>query len=152
MGGKDEVKTKKTPAKAGGKAGAGDVGLLILRAHVGLATTLAAWPLVIAGEDQWAILGATVDYVGLSTTTHGHIGAATAIGLLAGGALILLGLTTRVAAGLVFLLLVAAQARGWIHEPALLLDSPTFARCVGALALALIGGGALSLDRKPVSR
>ncbi len=154
MAGKDEGKPKKSPAKGagGGSAGLGDVGLLILRLLTGVATVAHAWPLVLAGEVQWAVLGASVDFVGLSADTHGHIGAATAIGLLAGGALLGLGLTTRVATGFVFVLLVASAIRGWMIAPALLLDSPGFLRAINALALACLGGGAFSLDRKPVGR
>ena len=123
-----------------------EVGLVILRAGLGGMMVYHGWPKILAGPAKWEHLGAAMAHLGVKFAPEAW-GLAAALAETVGGALLVIGLLTRPAAGfLLFTMFVAAN----MHYRTEGLGEASHAVELGIafLSLLLMGPGPISLDAK----
>lgn len=90
------------------KAYYADLGILILRIGIGWMFVLHGWPKIIGGSEKWAKLGGAMKHIGITFAPEfwGFMGAFAEFG---GGILLMIGLFTRLSAGMMaFTMFIAA--------------------------------------------
>lgn len=124
-----------------------DVGILILRAGIGVMMVLHGWPKLAGGQQAWEKVGSAMEHLGISfwPVLWGFLAA---MSETVGGALLAVGFLTRLAA--LFLAATMAVATVMVFR----VSGGVFTEWshpaevgIVCLAFVLIGGGRFSIDR-----
>ncbi len=87
-----------------------DLGLLILRIGIGIMFMAHGYPKITGGEEKWLSLGNSMSNLGI-TFLPVFWGFMAAFAEFIGGAMIVLGLFTRIATGLLFFTMIVAATK-----------------------------------------
>jgi len=125
-----------------------NVGILILRVGLGaMFIVVHGLPKLLGGPERWKAVGSAMSHLGIHFAPVAW-GFAAAMAEFAGGILLILGLFTRFAsASMAFVMLVAATQHLAKGDPLVRASHPIEVGIV-LVALAIMGAGAYSLDRR----
>jgi len=124
-----------------------DVGLLLLRAGVGVMMVLHGWPKLAGGQQAWEKVGGAMAHLGISfwPVLWGFLAA---MSETVGGFLLIIGFLTRFAAlSLTFTMAVATIMMYRVSQGAFSEWSHPAELGIVCLSLVLIGAGKFSVDR-----
>ena len=124
-----------------------DLGHTILRVGIGAMMTLHGWPKLAGGQQAWARVGGALAHFGIAfwPTVWGFLAA---VGETLGGALLVVGLLTRLSALTLTGIMVVATVAVYHASSGKFTEWSHPAEVgIACLALAFLGGGKFGLDR-----
>lgn len=130
------------------KQGRFDLGLLVLRVGLGGMFIVAhGLPKLMGGPERWKAVGQAMSALGIHFAPVGW-GLAAALSEFGGGILLVLGLFTRLTSVVMTFTMFVATAQYFAKGSTLLQASHSIEVGIALIALALMGAGAHSLDRR----
>lgn len=124
-----------------------DIGLLILRAGIGIMFILHGYPKVFGGPEKWIEVGQTIQYIGINFAPM-FFGFVAGIAELFGGIFLLLGLFFSPGIILLLIVMIVATAKH-IGEGAGFTDiSHSITMGIVLFSMLFIGAGKHSIDSK----
>ncbi|HLV60670.1 MAG TPA: DoxX family protein [Fredinandcohnia sp.] len=125
-----------------------DLGLLVLRIGLGAMFIVAhGLPKLLGGPDRWKAVGQAMSALGIHFAPLAW-GLAAALSEFGGGILLVLGLFTRMTSLVMTFTMFVATAQHFAQGHTLLQASHSIEVGIALVALALMGAGAHSLDRR----
>lgn len=125
-----------------------DLGLLVLRIGLGAMFIVAhGLPKLLGGPDRWKAVGQAMSALGINFAPLAW-GLAAALSEFGGGILLVLGLFTRMTSLVMTFTMFVATAQHFAQGHTLLQASHSIEVGIALVALALMGAGAHSLDRR----
>jgi len=124
-----------------------DLGLLVLRVGLGLMMMGHGWPKLTGGPEKWAKLGGAMGSLGIdfAPTFWGFMAS---FSELVGGAMVAVGLLTRVHSGLLVCTMGVAAAMHLSNGDGVMGSSHAIEDGIAFLALVLLGAGRFSVDAR----
>ena len=122
-----------------------DAGILVLRLGFGIMFMFHGFPKILGGTEEWEKSGADMQTLGIHFLPV-FWGFMSAFSEFVGGILLILGLFTRIAAGLMFINMVIAATVHLSKDPALLSAAHAIEDGIVFLSLIVLGPGTYSLD------
>jgi len=124
-----------------------DLGILILRAGIGIMMVVHGWPKLAGGQEKWVEIGGAMQHLGISFWPV-FWGFLAAMSETLGGALLAVGFLTRYAAiSLTFTMIVATTMMYHIGKGDPLQWSHPAELGIVFVSLLIIGAGKYSVDR-----
>jgi putative oxidoreductase len=124
-----------------------DLGLLVLRVGIGLSFAAHGWAKLMAGPERWVKIGSAVAQLGISGG-HKIFGLLATAAELGGGALLVLGLATRLACLPLIATMFVAWRMHWARGDSYTAMSHAVEAGIVFVALFLTGPGRYSLDAR----
>jgi len=122
-----------------------DAGILVLRPGFGIMFMFHGFPKILGGTEEWEKSGEDMQALGIHFLPI-FWGFMSAFSEFVGGILLILGLFTRIAAGLMFINMVVAAVVHLSKDPALLGAAHAIEDGIVFLSLIILGPGQYSLD------